>query len=236
MYEEHIRRGLVLSMRRLGLSVSRSRLDGLENRLSDQRMELLLNSRSDLWIELLGGLVSRFVHARASGRVSASFPVYLQGVIRHVMIRNARSLGLLPAEGEAEMLRALVRARSEKTVEQWIARLKAVFWQRVVDHILNGCSPDSFGLVYANIVHIVDHFFEIYVPNRKTAIARRTLSSLLESYMAGPYVEGISYVGHVAPFDPSPRRRVLEGFHSLLGEDEFLSRLSLAKDGQNAPH
>lgn len=234
-YEEQIRRGLAVALHQLGLSVSRSGLDQLESRLTDRRMELLLDTRSDLWIELLDGLIDRFVSHRAAGKVSASFSLYLRGVIRHLMIRNARSLGLLPEESEAEMLRAIARGRTKKTVDQWVARLKAVFWHSVVHDILSRCPPDSFPLVYENIVHVTDHFFEIYVPSCVTTVPRNSLSRLVESYMCGPYADATSYVGHVAPFDPSPRCRVLEGLHSLLTEDEFLSRLALAKGGRRAP-
>ena len=225
-YEESIRRGMVIAFRQMGLGISRSGLDRLEEQLTDRRMELLLDTWSDLWIELLGDLVSRFVCGRASGEISTSFCTYLRGVIRHVMIRNARCLGLLPKESEAEMLRSLARARSERTIEQWVARLKAVFWQSVVHDVLNRCPVESFPTVYGNVAHVADHFFEIYVPFQVRSIPRWPLSRLIESYMNGPYEEGISYVGCCAPFDPSPRRRILEGIHSLLGEDEFLSRLS----------
>ncbi len=227
-YEESIRRGMVIVLRQLGLGVARSGLDWLEEQLNDRRVELLLDTWSDLWIELLGDLVGRFVCGRASGEISTSFCTYVRGVIRHVMIRNARCLGLLPKESEAEMLRSLARARTERTIEQWVARLKAVFWQSVVHEMLNRCPAESFTMVYGNVAHVADHFFEEYVPVQVRSIPRRSLSRLVESYMNGPYTEGISYVGHVAPFDPSPRRRVLEGVHSLLGEDEFLSRLSRA--------
>jgi len=226
-YEERIRHELAVAFRRLGLGIARSKQDWLGARLTDRRMELLLDTWSDLWIELLGDLVVRFVCAQASGDISASFSVYLRGVIRHLMMRNARSLGLLPKESEAEMLRSLARARTERTTQQWVARLKSVFWHSVVHDVLNQCPAESFEMIYGSIVHVADHFFEMYVPVQVKAIPRRSLSRLVESYMNGPYKEGILYLGHVVPFDPSPRHRVLEGIHSLLGEDEFLSRLSL---------
>ncbi len=234
-HEQGIHRGLAIALRQLGLGVSHSRLDGFESGVAEERIELLLDTRSDLWIELLDGLVARFVRGRASGKIAVSFPAYLQGVIRHLMIRNARSEGLLPEESEAEMLRALARARSEKTAAQWIARLKSVFWQRMVHELLNSCPPDLFDRVYTNAAHVADHFFEVYLPKRVSTIPRCTLSGLAQDYMDTRTLDGIAYIGHVAPFDPSPRHRVVEGLHLSRGEDEFLSRLSRARDGYHAP-
>lgn len=204
------------------------------SKLSNRRSELYDNSLSDLWIQLLDGVVTRYVDGLHDGRIHQDFVPYLRGVIRHILLANARELGLIGAETPQEMVTAFCRAKLDTTRHARLAWLKFTLSTRVRESVLAHCASDCFQRVYRAIHHVVDYFFERLIPSRCegiSALGARLLDPLIEELLDTPHLEqALSYIGSITPvaLGQGPVARVPDG----VDEDEYLSALGAAAEGR----
>ncbi len=217
LFGDSIRRALVVQLWRMGLVESRFRPERAAAVLAQRKLELFEATLTDLWLELLKGLVVRFVRGRKEDRIRQEFLGYLTGTIRHLLIKNAQTLGLLPRESAGEVLRALCSAKGEATRQEHIARLKFRFWPQVEADILSSCPTALFDEVYHDVYHVVDYFFEVHVPRNCAMVVkngrRDVLFRLLESFGESDMRDGQRFVGKVVPYP-------LEARETSLGERE----------------
>jgi len=203
-FGEDIRRLLVLYLWRFGLIECRFDPRRAESILRGRRYELYENTLSDLWIHLLRGLVGKYVKRALAGLIQRPFLAYLAGTIRNLLIENAQKLRLLPKESVGEALRALCGRKKEATRTEQLARLKFRLWPQVECELLSACPKDRFNEVYEQLYHIVDYFFEEYLPSKCRAIigerSRRALSSLLGQFGEAEYRKGSDFIGSVTPY------------------------------------
>jgi len=212
-YGDDIRRLTVLYLWKLGLITFRFDPARAQRILQGQRLELFENTLSDVWIELTGGLVGRFLQDAAGREATLPFPRYLAGVIRNLVIDNARSLGLLPRESERAILRSLCGAKRTETRKAHTARALFQLETKAQREILLHCAGANFNEVYRCIYRVLHHFFEQFLPLRCPEIRRLRSGSaivvLAEEYIeSGEFQAGLSYSGHVTPWDPTSLRRV----------------------------
>ena len=135
-FGDDIRRLLVLYLWRLGIIEYRFDPTRAASILTNRREELYENTLTDIWLELMRGLVDKYVKGFASGKIQQAFRAYLAGAIRHILIRNAQDLSLLPRESYGELLRALCDSKKESTRVQYLARIKFLLWDEVKQGIL----------------------------------------------------------------------------------------------------
>ena len=221
-YGDDIRRLLVLHLWRMGFVEYRFNPERAATILVERKLELFEATLTDLWLELLNGLVGRFAKGRREGRIHQEFLGYMTGTVRHLLIKNAQSLGLLPRESAGEVLRALCCAKGEATREKHIARLKFRFWPQVEADILSSCPAELFDEVYRGVYHVVDYFFEDYVPRSCPEISRGTRTSIL-SRLVGAFGEaemrqGEHFIGKVVPYASEARLTKLSERESELLE------------------
>lgn len=229
LYAERIKWTIATTMERLGLIQSRLHPKRIKS-LSTRRVELFENTWSDLWIELLNGLVKKYMTKVEKGAVHQEFFPYLVGVIRHLVIKNARELGLVSAERPEDLLRAIGEARNEAERRARIAWAKFVLENKARFEILSRCPRDRFQDVYRSVHHVSDYLFERYIPSRGNLAGRRKswkLTSLVEEMLESNLDQALTYSGEIAPYGA---RVGAAGVHSGEEdvEDEYLSALKCA--------
>jgi len=171
--------------------------------LADRRLALYENTLSDLWYELLNGLVERYIEGIKSDKIHQNFVPYLRGVVRHQVIANARTLRLIGRETTVELLVSVCEAKRESTYLGRLAWLKFCLEKRVRQEILARSRPDVFATVYRSIHRVSDYFFEQFIPNQCERISRKqggVLADLLDDFTdTAESEETHGYIGTVTP-------------------------------------
>jgi len=229
-YGERLRWHIVVYMEKMGLLQYRFNPQ-FPAALSSRRLELYEDTLSDLWIKLLDGLVDQFVERVEDGRVHQDFIHYLGGVIRHLVVANARSLGLLSRETPAEIIRGICEARRETTLRAKIAWLKFCYEQRVREEILGRCSRELFPKVYRNVHHIVDYFFEKFILAQCDQFSQcptNILNILIDRFLESDsnLTDALGFIGSVTPF--ATGGEVVGQVPEATSDDEYLSSLQQA--------
>jgi hypothetical protein len=216
-YNPQLRRLAVLHMEKFGLIlhwVNPEKPRGLTTR----RLELFENTLSDLWERLLGGLVSQYLEGRDEGRIEQEFVAYVGGVIRHLLIANARNLHIIGEETPAEIVRNICQSRRERTLHAKVAWAKFCLEHKVRAGFLFACSREQFEEAYANVHHVSDYFFERFVLSQCETLGGLRgdiLSALLERLRDTPaeFSAALPYIGTVTPFPAEglPDERYLAG-------------------------
>lgn len=232
-YGETIRWRILVYMEKLGFIQEKLHPERI-GLLSDRRLELYQNTLSDLWIRLLEGLVGHFVNGKKAGRIHTEFPAYLSGVIKKVLLDNARELGLLPEETPYELLLSVCEAKRGQSSR--VAWAKYCFGESVRHEVLNRCPKPKFTQTYKNIHHVVDYFFEIFVPNHPELVRRarrRTVAQLVQAFLDRELDNALTYIGQITPYAAQPKSVGLQ-FQTpeeAEDEDEFLSFLHQEVEG-----
>ena len=234
LYAERIKWTIATTMERLGIIQSRLHPEKIKV-LSSRRVELFENTWSDLWIELMNGLVQKFVAKVEKGTVHQEFFPYLVGVIRHLVIKNARDLRLVSKEKPEDLLRAIFEARNETERRARIAWAKFVLENKVRFEILSRCPRDRFQEVYRSVHHVSDYLFEQYIPARDK-LSRRggrkswKLISLVEEILESDLDKALEYSGRIAPYGSRADAVAVRSREDDV-EDEYLSALKCAVGG-----
>jgi len=177
--------------------------------LTERKLALYEDCMSDFWIDLLGGLVERFMSRRNERNLEEAFLAYSSGVVRHLLIKNAQSLGLIPRESVAEALRALCSAKRETTRNAHIARVKFRLWHQVKRELLLIRPSEGFAALYRDIHHVVDFFFESYIPRSchqiDEAPNREIVTWLIGRFSEQDLREGLEFIGKITPVRAEPR-------------------------------
>ena len=201
-FGEQIQWLVVVTMERIGTLQGRVHPNGTKY-LEDRRLALYENSLSDLWYELLNGLVERYVEGTKNGKIHQDFIPYLRGVLRHLVIANARALRLIGRETAAEMLASVCEAKRELTYLDRIAWLKFCLEKKIRQEILARAEAELFTKLYRSIHRVSDYFCEAYVPNQCQRISRSkgsVLAELLDDFsQAALYDEACEYIGTITP-------------------------------------
>mgnify|MGYP000206232387 CR=1 FL=1 len=221
---------IVVQMEKMGFLQRRFNPQFLTS-LSTRRLELYENTLSDLWIELLNGLVGRFISGVEEGRVHNPFVYYVGGVIRHLLVANARSLGLINRETVVETIRGICQAKQEDTLNARIAWAKFCYERRVREEILNRCTEELFFEVYRNIHHIEDYFFEKFLVaqcEQRSQYSTGDLTALIDRFLenGSDLSEALDFIGTITPF-PSGGE-VVGQVPEMASDDEYLSALHQA--------
>lgn len=223
-YGEAIRWRIVINMEKMRLIQQRINPECIDL-LTDRRLELFQDTHSDLWIKFLNGLIPRYVQKKKKGKIWQDFLPYVSGVIKHILVENARELKLLGEETPYELLQGICEAQRERKAR--IAWAKYCLWDRVRDEILNRCDDKfQFQKVYNNIHHVLDYFFEVFVPKRHSLLKRakrRPVTVLVEALIEEELEEALDYIGKVTPF---AMVREVEPPEEVEDEDAFLSSLT----------
>jgi len=231
-YGAAIRRAIVLHLWRLGLVSHRFSRDMLRV-LPMRKLELFENALSDLWIALLDGLVRRYIREERAGRMNRPFLAYLSGTTKKIIITDAQRLGLLPRMSEGTMLSSLAVAKKVSTQHKYIALLKFHFEDLVRRRILDSCPQGAFQQVYGHLPRLTAYFFEEYLVHacrlERNMGSHKRISDLVEVFMRRDYKDGLSYVGHIAPYSDAVMTRCYPP--PEVTTDEFLSFLALPSAG-----
>jgi len=226
-FGDDIRRLLVLHLWRLGFVEYRFDPTRAEQILSTRKFEMYENTLTDTWIALLDGLVGKYIKDLKSGRIKQEFRAYLSGVIHHLVIKNAQELGLIPRDSVAELLRSLCEAKKDTTKIKHIARVKQRLWVQVERMLLAKCGTSLFQDVYKRIYHVVDYFFEEFLPGQCRAISksppRKALVELVAHFSDAEYDKAKDYIGSITPY--SSDARITSFVDSEQQEDEALLQL-----------
>jgi len=220
---------IILHMEKLGLlqrRVSPERVD----LLSTRRLELFENTVSDLWLELLKDMIPNYIERVKTGKVHQEFLPYLNGVIRHLVVKNARDLDLIGRETPTEIIRSLCEAKQDKTRHAKLAWAKFCLEHRVRWELLQACSKEIFALVYQNIHHVTDCFFERFIPAQCRQLSKlkgRVLESLLELFVSSDpgFKEALKFIGTITPFATGGEISIASQPPSKASDDEYLSAL-----------
>ena len=199
-YGESIRWRIVIYMEKLGF-VQQKLNPHFVDRLPDRRLELFQDTHSDLWVKLLNGLITRYVEGKRRNRIHSEFLQYLSGVIKNILLDNARALDLLPKETPYEIMLSICEAKRDRKAR--IAWAKYCFGERVREEILNRCPKDKFPKVYKEIHHVVDYFFEVFVVEEKDLVRkakRRTLATLVQTFVERELEKAVAYIGQISPY------------------------------------
>ncbi|MBE0636334.1 hypothetical protein IH601_10100 [Candidatus Bipolaricaulota bacterium] len=216
-FGEQLRWLIIVTMERIGTLQWRVNPDYVKSSLEDRRLALYENTLSDLWSELLNGLVERYIEGRQTDTIHQEFVPYLRGVVRHLVIANARMLRLISRETSAEMLSSVCDAKRDTTYVDRLAWLKFCLEKKVRQEILARATPDVFSRFYRLIHRVSDYFFEQYVPSQCARISRSRgsiLQDLLASFSSEVEVnEACEYIGTITPMakDIDDRQRAPEG-------------------------
>ena len=96
--------------------------------------------------------------------------------------------------------------------------------------VLTRCETESFQRVYRTVHHVVDYFFEEYVPSRCADVARlgkKVLDTMIGELLESSSLEtALEYIGAITPYAVGGR-----GTSRVPGdvdEDEYLSTLDRA--------
>jgi len=233
VFGERIRWLVVTTMERVGALQWRVHPNRTHS-LADRRSALYDNTLSDLWYELLGGVVETYVEGVRSQRIGQAFIPYLHGVVRHLVVANARSLRIIGRESTAELLTMVCEAKRESTYLDRLAWLKFCLEKRVREELLALSEPDAFKLIYRSIHRVSDYFFEKYVPSqceRVSSSRGSVLSDLLRDFSkVAIETEAHHYIGEVTPI----ARNVDDGARAPDGqqEGEYLAVMARAREGR----
>ena len=228
-FGDDIRRLLVLYLWRLGLVEYRFDPTRASSILTNRKEELYANTLTDIWLELIGGLVTKYVKGYGTGKIKQEFRAYLAGVIRHTIIKNAQDLSLLPKESQAELLRALCEAKKESTRAQHLARIKFLLWDQVKRRLLSACSRQAFKDVYMKLQSIIDYFFEVFLLKNCVLITakrgRTPLSDLVLSFAKQELDRAKEYIGTITPYS-SRLRYVFVSSEDTASEDALFDLIA----------
>ena len=201
-FGEQIRWLIVVTMERVGTLQGRVHPNGTKY-LEDRRLALYENSLSDLWYELLNGLVERYVEGFQNGKIHQEFIPYLRGVLRHLVIANARALRLIGRETAAELLASVCEAKRDSTYLDRLAWLKFCLEKKVRQEILARAHSEIFSTLSRAIHRVSDYFFEKFVPSQCERISRSKgsiLDDLLDVFSVEAEAEEVrEYIGTVTP-------------------------------------
>jgi len=227
-YETTIRRVVVSSILQLGLLEHWLNADSTKGLISHFRGELYENTVSDVWVELLGGVVRTYLDGYERGTIRCGFATYLGGVVRNLVIRNARELHLLPSTSVIDELKAICRARQPSTRERHIAKLKYRLEQRVEDEILSACPSSLFERVSRLRHRAVDYFFEVCITQRCSSImsarSADVITDLVGDWAEAEFERAIAFVGRIVPYDAD--QTSVDG--GALSKDEEILEAALA--------
>jgi len=230
-YGAAIRRLVVLNLWRLGFIANRFENAKAANLLSTGKLDLYENTLSDLWIELINGLVKKYVTASAAGKISRPFLAYLAGTIRKLVLANAQRVGLIPRQSEAEMLKAIATSKKEKTRREYVARIKFYFEPIVQDAILSDCPSGQFEQVYRHLPNLTGYFFERYLLSAcRPYRPGKRIAKHASDFIHGDYEQGLDYIGDVTPY--CAEVSVTQCFPPPnVSMDEFISGLKFRRAG-----
>jgi hypothetical protein len=203
-FGERLRWLVVVQMERVGLLQWRIDPDRVST-LPSQRLELYENTLSDLWVRLLEGLIGQYLNRVRDGHVHQDFIPYTSGVVRHLVIENARLLGLLGRETPGEIIRSICEARLDKTRIARMAWAKFCLEHKVRSELLAAYPRSLFRRAHRSIHRVADYFFEVFIPGNCEGLAsrgRRMLDSLVEDFVdsAEQCERACEYIGSVTPF------------------------------------
>jgi hypothetical protein len=221
-YGESIRWRIVIYMEKLGF-VQQKLNPRFVDRLSDRRLELFQDTYSDLWVRLLNGLIKRYVEGKRRNLIHSEFLQYLSGVIKNILLDNARALDLLPEETPYEIILSICEAKRDRKAR--IAWAKYCFGERVKEEILNRCPKDAFPKVYKEIHHVVDYFFEVFVIAHEDLVRkakRHTLATLVQALLERDLEKAVAYIGQIAPY---AGHELVHTPEEIEDEETFLSAL-----------
>jgi len=232
-YGKQLRWQIIVGMERLGMlqfRISPQQADVL----SDRRSELYQDTLSDLWIQLLEGVVERYVCGIEQGRIHQGMVAYLRGVIRHILISNARSLGLIGSETPQEMIAAFCQSKRDATRRGRLAWLKFALGAHVRRDLLSRSGAATFQQLHRAIHRVADYFFEEYLPTRCAEIGQlrsRLLDTMLQDFLGSDSLdEAVEYVGSVTPY--AAGEALFSRIPGDMDEDEYLSNLDRAAGGR----
>jgi len=232
-FGQRLRWLIVLNMERLGLLQSRISPERTET-LSNRRLQLYENTLSDLWIELLDTVIDRYVRGVAEGRIHQEPLAYFGGAVRHLVISNARDLGLIRSETPKELVISFCEAKREATRHARLAWIKFALGPRIRQEILSRCPAASFEAVYRSVHHVVDYFFEVFLPiqcKRLADLGAKVVQELVVRFNESvPMEEARGYVGTVTPFAGGEVSTT--NVPNDVDEDEYLSVLDRAASGR----
>ena len=203
-YGSKLRWQIVVRMEKMGFVQQRVNPQFLGS-LSSRRLELYENTLSDLWIAILDGAINRFIEGVEKGKVHRKFIYYVGGIIQHLLVANARSLGLIPRETPAMAIRSICEAKQDATRRARIAWAKFCFEHRVRDAFLNRAPDWLFDKIYRNIHNIVDYFFEIFIPaqcKNLSSYPSNMLKILIDIFIDGDFYlyDALDFTGTITPY------------------------------------
>lgn len=199
-----VRQMIGAHLRKLGLV--RGRIDPASiAKLSDRLQEAFSSSLSSFWEKLLGGLVEDYLAGVEAGRIGQQFIPYVTGVIRYIVIHEARELGLLPRETPLDLLKAICRNREHQgRGRESIAWAKFCLEERVKAELIARCSSDRLFHLHTGVHRAADFIFERFIPGqcaKLAALGKRALERLIEEFLdGGEFEQGIAYEGSVTPY------------------------------------
>ncbi|MBN1859609.1 hypothetical protein JW848_10485 [Candidatus Bipolaricaulota bacterium] len=188
-----------------------------------RRAHVIEDTTSDLWIQLSTSLIPKYLDTVKTHTPEYGFAAYLSGVIRFLLIDNARQAGLLPHHTVGELVRRYRRARRQSTRCRIIAMLKGRCYRAVRNEILARCPQSCFHDTHKNIHRIVDHFFETYLPaaiQRPETETARSLREMIDQYVSSGMGGGRDYCSRICAI-PQFQEVSLDG--SDVEADELLS-------------
>jgi len=233
VFGERIRWMIVATMERIGVLQWRIHPDRADC-LEDRRLALYENTLSDLWYELVSGLVERYIKGVEEDRVHQDLVPYLRGVVRHLVIANARALRLIGRQTSVELLKSVCEAKREATYSDRLAWLKFCLEKKVREEILSRTETASFSRVYRRIHRVSDYFFEEFVPSQCERISPAIgtiLDDLLDEFeLLASSETTLEYIGVVTPV----ARELDDRVRAPEGEDEgeYLAVMTRAGEGR----
>ncbi|HDL85538.1 MAG TPA: hypothetical protein ENH11_04305 [Candidatus Acetothermia bacterium] len=203
-YASKLRWQIVVRMEKMGFVQQRFNPQFLGS-LSSRRLELYENTLSDLRIAILGGLVGQFIERVDQGKVHQRFVYYVGGIIQHLLVANARSLGLIPRETPAVAIRSICEAKQDATRRARIAWAKFCFEHRIRDAFLTRAPSWLFDKIYRNVHHVADYFFEIFIPaqcEHLSSYPSNILNILADMFVDGDFYlsDALDFAGTVTPY------------------------------------
>jgi hypothetical protein len=226
-YSKKLQWQIVVQMEKLGFLQYKMNPQFL-GAVSSRRLELYENTLSDLWIALLGDLVSQFIERVENDTVHQRFSSYVGGVIRHILITNARSLGLIPRETPAAIVKGICEAKQDATRRARIAWAKFCFEHRMRGAFLMHVPSWLFRKIYKDIHHLVDYFFEVFIPDQCQRLQQYRpdiLTILSDAFVDGDFYlpDSLKFVGMITPY--AADADVVGQVPADTSEDEYLSSM-----------
>ncbi|RLD04747.1 MAG: hypothetical protein DRI32_05145 [Chloroflexi bacterium] len=203
-YGSKLRWQIVVRMEKMGFVQQRFNPQ-FPGSLSSRRLELYENTLSDLWIAILDGAINRFIEGVEQGKVHRKFIYYVGGIIQHLLVANARSLGLIPRETPAAAIRSICEGKQDATRRARIAWAKFCFEHRIRDAFLTRAPSWLFDKIYHNIYHVVDYFFEIFISaqcKHLSSYPSNILNILADMFVDGDFYlpDALDFAGTITPY------------------------------------